>query len=83
MTNSNENRLNRLEQKQQQIKQQIDTIKQRQKQQQQKHDTRKKILIGAAVLKEIQLSPNFQEVINEILNRNVTKKIDRKLLELD
>ncbi len=75
----NEQKLSRLEQKRQQIDQQILAIKARQKQQQRKDDTRRKILIGGAVLKEAQADPEFQQALQAILDKHITRDHDRKL----
>lgn len=46
-----------------------------------KDDTRAKIIIGGAVIADMQLHPETRRGVMEVLNRAVTKPRDRELLE--
>ena len=43
-------------------------------------DTRRKILIGAALLAEIEQEPSLRGVVQDILKRRLTQERDRELL---
>lgn len=77
--NPSEQKLSKLEQKKQQLEEQIKTIKARQKQQARKDDTRRKILIGAAMLKEAKSNKEFARILSTLLDKNIEKEKDRRL----
>ena len=77
--NPSEQKLSKLEQKKQQLEEQIRTIKAQQKQQARKDDTRRKILIGAAMLKEAKGNEEFARILSTILDKNIPKEKDRRL----
>ncbi len=52
------------------------------KQQERKDETRRKILVGAIVLNHMQHDTNFKQSIEALLDTQLTKTIDRKLLGL-
>jgi hypothetical protein len=43
-------------------------------------DTRRKILVGAAILAEIEAEPSLKGVLQDILKRRLTQDRDRELL---
>jgi len=43
-------------------------------------DTRRKILVGAAILAELEAEPHLRTIVQEILNRRLTQERDRALL---
>ena len=46
---------------------------------QRSHETRRKILVGAAVLAEIEAEPSARGVVQDILRRRLTQERDRAL----
>ena len=44
------------------------------------NDTRRKILIGAAMLAEMEAEPSFRDGVRRILDRRLTQDRDRELL---
>lgn len=50
-----------------------------------KADTRKKVIYGAIVLEHMAMNkdPNFNAYIERLMEKGVTRKIDRKFLGLD
>lgn len=47
-----------------------------------KDDTRRKVLIGAVAMKHMEIDANFASRITDLLDKFVTRPIDRKLLGL-
>jgi hypothetical protein len=45
-----------------------------------KLDTRRKIIVGTAVLSHVELNPNFSNVLRDILSTAVQRDIDRRTI---
>ena len=78
---SNE-QLEKLEQKQAQLKAKIQLIRNREATKQRKIDTRKKILAGSAVLDSVKKDPAAQAKLTQLLDGFLTADRDRKLFDL-
>jgi type II secretory pathway pseudopilin PulG len=52
----------------------------RQKTEERKRDTRRKIVIGGAVLAHAALNPSFADALREVLREAVTRDMDKALL---
>ena len=76
------NRLDALTEKRDQINAHIQAIKSREQTQKRKDDTRRKILIGAIVLKMVKSGEMPKERLAEILGKHLTKPNERKLFDL-
>ena len=77
-----QDQIEKLEQKQAQIKAQIQLIRNREATKQRKIDTRKKILAGSAVLDAARKDPAAQEKLTKLLDSFLTAGRDRKLFDL-
>ena len=62
------------------LKNRIAQLKARQKSFDRKHDARRKIIIGGTVLAEMHADPDFRVALLKILNRRVTRKMDKETL---
>ena len=78
---SNE-QIEKLEQKQAQLKAKIQLIRNREAAKQRKIETRKKILAGSAVLDAARKDPASQEKLTKLLDSFLTAERDRKLFDL-
>ena len=78
---SNE-QIEKLEQKQAQLKTKIQLIRNREAAKQRKIETRKKILAGSAVLDAERKDPAAQEKLTKLLDNFLTAERDRKLFDL-
>lgn len=63
----------------------IKRLKQQKAKADRKADTRKKVIYGAIVLEHMALNkdPNFNAYIDRLMDKGVTRRIDRKFLGLD
>jgi hypothetical protein len=73
-------RLVSLEEKKAALEKQIAALQAREKSRTRKDDTRTKIIVGAAILANINLHPETRARIVPILNKAVTAPRDRELL---
>ena len=80
--NMSNDQIEKLEQKQAQLKAQIQLIKNREAAKQRKIETRKKILAGSAVLDAARKDPASQEKLTKLLDSFLTAERDRKLFDL-
>ena len=74
--------IEKLEQKQAQLKAKIQLIRNREATKQRKIETRKKILAGAAVLDAAKKDPAAQEKLTKLLDSFLKTDRDRKLFDL-
>ena len=74
--------IEKLEQKQAQLKAKIQLIRNREATKQRKIETRKKILAGSAVLDAACKDPAAQEKLTKLLDSFLTADRDRKLFDL-
>lgn len=77
-----EKRLKALQEKQEQIKAQIQKLKAVDQAKQRKEDTRKKVLLGGVVLKLIKQGKLKQTQVDSWLNESLTAERDRALFGL-
>lgn len=77
-----EERLKALEQKQAQIKAQIQALKARDTAKDRKEDTRRKILIGGVVLKMVKSGEMQEANLMRLLDKNLASERDRALFGL-
>lgn len=77
MTEANASRLQRLKARQAQLAAQIAAAEQAERKAARTLDTRRKILLGAALLAELDTAPGLRPVVAEILNRRLTHARDR------
>lgn len=75
-------RLEKLEERRKQIETQIQQIKAREHKQERKRDTRRKVLIGAAVLERVKSGRWSEERLRGMMDEYLTKEIDRRLFDL-
>ena len=76
----------KIEAKQRKIQQEqaaLQMLKNKKAQQARKDDTRKKILIGAAVLKRMETDEKLSGFVNGLLEKELTRGSDRALFGLD
>lgn len=71
-----------LEQREAQLKAQIQREKAKKRTADRKLDTRQKVIIGGMVKAHCEIDPNFKAVIEQLLDRHVTREHDRKALGL-
>ena len=76
------NRLDALTEKRDQINARIQTIRAKEQTQKRKTDTRRKILIGGAVLKMLKTGEMSKERISQIMNEYLENERDRTLFGL-
>lgn len=79
MTRITPTKLESLTRKRDQINGQIQSLRAREQARNRKEDTRRKILIGGAILRELKKGDITQEWLNKILNKNLFNERDRKL----
>lgn len=75
-------RLAKLEERRKQIDAQIQQIKAREQQQERKRDTRRKVLIGAAVLEQVKSGRWPEERLHTMMDEFLTQDWDRQLFGL-
>lgn len=71
-----------LEAKQAALQERIKREKAKVATQKRKDENRRKIIAGAAVLTHAEQNPQFKEILDHVLNRAVTRKIDREFMGL-
>jgi hypothetical protein len=75
-------KLDKLNQKREQLNAQIQAIKAKEAIQKRKDDTRRKVLIGGVVMKMINNGEMPQKRIDEILDKHLERSNDRSLFDL-
>ena len=71
-------RIAQLKQKQEQLARRLNALEQKEKSQTRKLDTRRKIIVGGAVLSEMNKDPEFASVLRALLLRYVARPNDRE-----
>ncbi len=71
-------RIAQLKQKQEQLAKRLNALEQKEKSQTRKLDTRRKIIVGGAVLAEMHKDPEFAGVLRALLLRYVARPNDRE-----
>lgn len=77
MTEAKASRLQRLKARQAQLAAQIAAAEQAERKAARTLDTRRKVLLGAALLAELDTAPGLRPVVAEILNRRLIHARDR------
>ena len=78
---SSTERLADLKTRQEQLKQQILKLEAQTREQERREDTRRKIIVGAAVMEHARQHPEFAATLKAVLAVAVTREIDRKAIE--
>jgi glucose/arabinose dehydrogenase len=78
---TNTDRLEALKQKQAQLRAQIVALEAKEKAAERKKDTRRKIIVGGAVLAHAALHPAFAAELKNVLKLAVTREIDRAAIQ--
>ncbi len=71
-------RIAQLKQKQEQLARRLNALEQKEKSQTRKLDTRRKIIVGGAVLSEMNKDPEFASILRALLLRYVARPNDRE-----
>ena len=82
MSKKNSDKLEALLEKESQIKAQIQQLKQREREEERKKDTRRKILIGGAILAKIKRGEWHMNQLHDPLDSELKADRDRDLFEL-
>lgn len=82
MAKKSKNKLAELLEKESQLKAQIQALKQREAEAERKNDTRRKILIGGAVLAKIKRGEWHMNQLHDLLNSELKADRDRELFNL-
>jgi hypothetical protein len=77
MPNAISERIAYLKQQREKLSQRLNKLEQKEKSQARKLDTRRKIIVGGAVLAEIHKDPNFAAMLRALLARYVARPNDR------
>ena len=75
-------RIEQLQKKRDQLNARLTTERAKLQKQIRKDETRRKVLVGAAVLKAVEAGEIKQEQLEAILNRYLARENDRKFMEL-
>jgi hypothetical protein len=75
-----DDRLASLAERQQQLEARRQSLLAVKKTGERKRDTRRRVIVGAAVLSEVQVNDAFAATIGELLDRQVVNKADRALI---
>jgi hypothetical protein len=75
-------RLADLEAKKAGLEAQMQAIQARQRERQRKDDTRRKVLVGAAVLAEAEKNPAAKQKLMALLDQYLTRLVDRSVFDL-
>lgn len=77
MTSSKPDKLTRLRQRKAHLEKQIAAAESAAKAEARKLDTRRKVLVGAAVLAELETDPGLRATVRAMLGRRITRANDR------
>lgn len=80
MSETAASKLEGLMQRKAKLEAEIARAKKSERERQRSQETRRKILIGAAILAEIDQEPSLKGVLQDILKRRLTQERDRELL---
>ena len=75
-------KLESLLKRQEQLKAKIQKEKNKEKEKSRKEDTRKKIIIGAAIIKETETNDALKKWLDNYINNRITKASERELFGL-
>ncbi|HBH7866750.1 TPA: mobilization protein [Vibrio parahaemolyticus] len=82
MSKKNSEKLAALLEKENQLKAQIQQLKQREREEERKKDTRRKILIGGAILAKVKRGEWHMNQLHDLLNGELKADRDRDLFDL-
>lgn len=82
MSKKNSEKLATLLEKENQLKAQIQQLKQREREEERKKDTRRKILIGGAILAKVKRGEWHMNQLHDLLNGELKADRDRDLFDL-
>jgi hypothetical protein len=82
MRATSEQRLETLKEKRSQIDAELTRLESKMKTESRKRDTRRKILVGAVILQEMDGRPDFEEYVTALLQDRLIKPRDRALFNL-
>ena len=77
MTEKSTDRLTRLQQRKAELERQIAEAERAARESDRKRDTRRKIIVGGAILAAIESSPGLLEMVKTVLAQRVTRAHDR------
>ena len=77
MTEKSTDRLTRLQQRKAELERQIAEAERAARESDRKRDTRRKIIVGGAVLAAIESSPGLLAMVKTVLAQRVTRALDR------
>ena len=77
-----EERIAELEARKKALEAQLQAIQARQKERSRKNDTRRKVLVGAAVLAEAEKNPVAKQKLMALLDQHLTRPVDRAVFDL-
>ena len=75
-------KLDQLTKRREELNAQIQILKAKENQKKRKEDTKRKILIGGVIMKMLKTGEMPQERLNQLLDKHLEKKADRKLFDL-
>lgn len=73
-------RVEALEERKRQIEAQLASLTARKREAERKRDTRRKIIVGAAILAHAELNPGFGDQLREVLEQAVQRPQDRQAI---
>ena len=73
-------RISKLKQQREKIEKRLNTLEQKTKNEDRKKDTRRKIIVGGAVVAEMHKDPEFAAVVRALLLRYVGRPNDRQAI---
>ena len=79
MPRSTEAQLEALKKRKSQLAAKISSLNARQQKEAKRLDTRRKVVAGAIALEHCEHDPNFKELLGSLLNRFLTRPVDREL----
>lgn len=77
-----EEKLKKLEERQDQLRAQIQKLKAREATEERKRDTRRKVVLGAVLLEMVKSGEWSEEKLRGLLDRKLTRPRDRELFDL-
>ena len=83
MRPSNQERIEALRVRRAEIDAELSRLSARARADSRKQDTRRKILIGAVILQEMQDKPEFRDYVHSLLKARLSKPRDRELFQFE
>ena len=79
---SRDEKLKKLEERQNQLRAQIQKLKSKESTEERKRDTRRKVVLGAVLLEMVKSGEWSEDKLKNLLNRKLTRPRDRELFSL-